>query len=220
MIRIVAVSDTHGYHRDIEIPDGDVLIHAGDITMDGEVDVILDFVRWLVELPHQHKIVVPGNHDRCLDISQPKYDGAAPRMFELSERASVHYLVDASRTLEVRGEKIKVYGAPWVPNLRGWAFWDRNYDKFEYAPRDIDLLVTHAPPFGIRDGHAEAGKDWHIGSRHIARYLNRCPMFKTHIFGHVHGGYGMEQKGEILFANACTCDRHYDPVNPALVIDI
>jgi predicted phosphodiesterase len=216
-LRIVAISDTHGFHRDVVIPNGDVLVHAGDITMNGEVDVIVDFVRWLVELPHAHKIVVPGNHDRCLDISQPKYDGAAPRMFDLG---SVHYLVDSSRTLEVRGEKIKIYGAPWVPNLRGWAFWDRNYDKFDGAPRDIDVLVTHAPPLGIRDAMAEAGRDWHIGSRHIARYLNRCPMLKTHIFGHIHESYGKEQKGEILFVNACSCNRAYAPVNPAIIVDI
>jgi predicted phosphodiesterase len=202
-----------------------VLVHAGDITMNGETDVVVDFIRWIAELPHKHKIVVPGNHDRCLDISQPKYDGGVVRMFDLAR--DVHYLVDASRTLEVGNRKIKVYGAPWVPNLLGWAFWDRNQDKFEHAPRDIDVLVTHGPPLGIRDDDIS---DTHFGSRHIARYLNHCPLLKAHIFGHVHEGYGMEQKGEILFANASTCNRvqdpvnprltRYEPVNPALVIDI
>ena len=215
MIRIVAVSDTHGFHRDVEIPDGDVLVHAGDITMNGEVDVMIDFVRWIAELPHRHKIVVPGNHDRCLDISQTKFDGGVVRLFDLVR--DVHYLVDASRMLEVRNEKIKVYGAPWVPNLRGWAFWDRNYDKFDTAPRDIDVLVTHAPPLGIRDDNV---MDTHFGSRHVVRYLNRCPLLRTHIFGHVHEEYGMDKRGEILFANACTCNRSYDPVNPPLVIEI
>lgn len=217
----MAISDTHGFHRRVEVPEGDVLVHAGDITMNGEVDVIVDFVRWLVELPHAHKIVVPGNHDRCLDISQPKYDGAAPRMFDLE---SVHYLVDASRTIEVGDQKLKVYGAPWVPNLCGWAFWDRNYDKFEYAPRDIDLLVTHAPPFGIRDGVAVARllqrPGLHVGSNPLARYVGRCGRLTHHIFGHVHEGYGEEQLGMIRFVNACTCNRSYDPVNPAIVIDI
>lgn len=67
----MAISDTHGFHRDVVIPDGDVLVHAGDITMNGEVETILDFVRWLVELPHAHKVIVPGNHDRCLDHAYP-----------------------------------------------------------------------------------------------------------------------------------------------------
>jgi Icc-related predicted phosphoesterase len=214
-MRIIAISDTHGFHRDVKIPDGDVLVHAGDITMNGETDVIVDFVRWIAKLPHRHKIVVPGNHDRSLDISQTKYDGGAVRMFELMR--DVHYLVDESRTLEVGTEKIKVYGAPWVPNLKGWAFWDRNADKFDGAPRDIDVLVTHGPPLGIRDDDIS---DTHFGSRHIARFLNRCPLLRAHIFGHVHEQYGQGKIGEILFANASTCDRGYDPVNPALVLDI
>jgi hypothetical protein len=31
-IRIVCVSDTHELHREIDIPSGDMLIHAGDFT--------------------------------------------------------------------------------------------------------------------------------------------------------------------------------------------
>lgn len=213
-MRIVAISDTHGFHREVVVPDGDVLVHAGDITMDGEIDVVADFVGWLASLPHRHKIVVPGNHDRCFDISQSKYDGSSIARFD---RPGLHLLMDASRTLEVRGEEFKVYGAPWVPNLKGWAFWDRNYDKFDRAPRDVDLLVTHGPPLGIRDDNIF---DTHFGSRHIARYLNHCPMVRAHVFGHVHQGYGMGKRGEILFVNACTCDRQYDPMNPPLVFDL
>ena len=35
-MRIVAISDTHGLHDTLTIPDGDVLVHAGDITRHGE----------------------------------------------------------------------------------------------------------------------------------------------------------------------------------------
>jgi predicted phosphodiesterase len=31
-IKIVCISDTHGLHRNLSIPEGDILIHAGDIT--------------------------------------------------------------------------------------------------------------------------------------------------------------------------------------------
>jgi calcineurin-like phosphoesterase family protein len=213
-MRIVAISDTHGFHRFVDVPNGDVLVHAGDITMNGEMEIVEDFAQWLAALPHAHKIVVPGNHDKCFDISQTKYDG---RSIALFDRPGMHLLMDAARVLDVGEESIKVYGAPWVPNLPGWAFWDRNYDKFEHAPRDVDLLVTHGPPLGIRDDNI---MDTHFGSRHIARYLNRCPMVRAHVFGHVHQGHSMGKRGEILFANACTCDRNYDPVNPPLVFDL
>lgn len=66
-VRIVCISDTHGMHRRLRIPPGDVLVHAGDITMGGEKAVMLDFDKWLGELPHKHKVVICGNHDLCFE---------------------------------------------------------------------------------------------------------------------------------------------------------
>jgi hypothetical protein len=37
-----------------------VLIHAGDFSMIGERDAVLDFNFQLGELPHRHKIVIAG----------------------------------------------------------------------------------------------------------------------------------------------------------------
>ena len=34
-LKIVCISDTHGKHRSLKVPDGDVLVHAGDITSKG-----------------------------------------------------------------------------------------------------------------------------------------------------------------------------------------
>ncbi len=216
LIRIVAVSDTHGYHRKLEIPDGDVFIHSGDITMEGEFDVVADFADWVRELPHACKVIVPGNHDFCFDIGHTRFDGGAQRLLDLPR---THFLIDAARTIEVRNQKFKLYGSPWVPNLRGWAFWDRNRDRFEYAaPRDIDVLVTHGPPHGIRDA-AQFNDAIHYGSKFLSRYINQCFKLKLHIFGHVHEGFGQGQIGEIMFANACTCTREYAPTNPPLILD-
>src|ERR1039457_3044860 len=67
-LRLVLLSDTHQLHREVEVPDGDVLIHAGDFTMFSKsMSAIGDFNTWLGELPHRHKIVVPGNHEFFLE---------------------------------------------------------------------------------------------------------------------------------------------------------
>lgn len=66
-LKLVCISDTHGMHQNLKIPDGDVLIHAGDITMKGEKYQMLDFDSWLGSLPHKYKIVVCGNHDLCFE---------------------------------------------------------------------------------------------------------------------------------------------------------
>ena len=34
-MKIIAPSDTHGLHQALQIPDGDILIHAGDLTRPG-----------------------------------------------------------------------------------------------------------------------------------------------------------------------------------------
>ena len=69
-IRIVCISDTHNFtdHENFpNIPDGDILIHAGDFTNHGKSEELEKFNDWLGTLPHEHKIVVAGNHDESLD---------------------------------------------------------------------------------------------------------------------------------------------------------
>lgn len=220
-LRIVALSDTHGLHRKVltgiysfdlhrgAVPIGDVLVHAGDITRKGEIETVRDFAEWMAKQPFRHKVVIAGNHDVCLDIARPGFDGLARRLLE---DRGIHYLQDSSVTLD----GVKFYGAPWTPQLAGWAFYDRNHDHYENAPRDIDVLITHAPPRGIRD--SEDGLGLHVGSEHVVRYINRCPRLKLHIFGHVHEGYGVRVAGRITFVNACTCTRAYEPMNRPVAI--
>jgi len=38
--RIVAISDTHNQHDEIELPEGDILVHCGDFTNTGRLVVI------------------------------------------------------------------------------------------------------------------------------------------------------------------------------------
>ena len=71
--RIVCISDTHNRFRELTIPEGDILIHAGDITSRGYVAELKDFNEWLITLPHEHKVVIAGNHELSFD-SISKYE--------------------------------------------------------------------------------------------------------------------------------------------------
>jgi hypothetical protein len=42
-VKIVCISDTHGDHRKLEMPEGDILIHAGDYTNHGKRQHVVDF---------------------------------------------------------------------------------------------------------------------------------------------------------------------------------
>lgn len=69
-IRVVCISDTHclSYPGHVDIPDGDLLIHAGDLSNDGSLHEIQAAVDWLQSLPHPQKVVVCGNHDSYFDV--------------------------------------------------------------------------------------------------------------------------------------------------------
>ena len=63
-VTLVLISDTHELHREVDVPDGDILIHAGDFTIfSRSLRAIEDFNAWLGELPHRTKVCVPGNHE-------------------------------------------------------------------------------------------------------------------------------------------------------------
>ena len=67
-VRIICISDTHGQHAGLRLPDGDILIHAGDFMTYGNAPrEIIDFNTWLGRQPHAHKIVMAGNHDRLFE---------------------------------------------------------------------------------------------------------------------------------------------------------
>jgi len=82
-LRVVAISDTHGLHRGVALPRGDILVHCGDFTNCGEPSQVRDLALWLLEQKEacgfQHVVVIAGNHDvtfhevRCLHTSCPSF---------------------------------------------------------------------------------------------------------------------------------------------------
>jgi len=108
-MRIVAVADTHLFHDQLVVPDGDVFIHAGDMCRRGDLAELRIAAQWIAGLPHRHKLIVAGNHD-CAFAREP---GAARAMF-----AGASYLEDA----EVAIEGMRFYGSPWQPAFHDWAF--------------------------------------------------------------------------------------------------
>ncbi len=152
-MRLVCISDTHSQHDDIDlIPDGDVLIHAGDCLGRGSIFELEDFDYWLGELPHPTKILIAGNHDWCF---QTRPNEARKLV------TNAIYLEDSGVTIG----GLKFWGSPITPTFRNWAFnRDRGPDiakHWDLIPDDTDVLVTHGPPEGIFDTVIE--KDFGLG---------------------------------------------------------
>jgi len=119
--RIVCMSDTHGKHRDIDLPKGDILIHGGDFTRSGEKETISDVSRYFGELLEQHKfqqiICIAGNHELTFDDDHYKdvheHFHSSPMDCSASRNALKNciYLQDSSCNIH----SMEIYGTPWTP---------------------------------------------------------------------------------------------------------
>ena len=85
-VRVVCISDTHNRFRELSIPDGDILIHAGDITRRGYLAELKDFNDWLLSLPHKHKVVIAGNHELSFDPISKDTNPWCFKLFLLSNK--------------------------------------------------------------------------------------------------------------------------------------
>jgi Icc-related predicted phosphoesterase len=204
--RLVAISDTHGLHRQLTIPDGDILIHAGDITGHGQVEQVADFNEWLGTLPHRHKIVIAGNHDFCFENESAETAALLTNCI---------YLFDEAITLD----GLNFYGSPWQPWFFNWAFNLRRGPKirakWELIPTGTDVLITHGPPRGQGD-LTSLGKQ--VGCADLGEVIGEKRP-RLHIFGHIHEGYGVTHNEHTTFINASSCTLQYQPVQRPIVFD-
>lgn len=173
--RILVLSDTHNAVPEPPgsdaafrwpLPKADVLLHAGDLTMNGAVDQhqrALDLIRGVdAEL----KIVVPGNHDLTLDREyyakhgqlhgpRPAYsEGTLDEIQDLytgeaAREAGIVYMVEGSRTFTLgNGATFTVYASAYQPEFWNWAFgYPRDHDRFnqfESASDDSVRAETNA----------------------------------------------------------------------------
>ena len=209
MLRIVCLSDTHNRQGRFDVPAGDILVHAGDLTGRGTLPEVTSAMDWLRSLPHRDKIVVAGNHDFLFER-----ENALAR----SLVTGVHYLEDAG--VSVQG--LALWGSPWQPWFMDWAFNLRRgpalREKWAAIPGGLDVLVTHGPPMGTLDETRDGGR---VGCEELRDRLvtmDRPP--RLHVFGHIHEGHGVVETVRTKFVNAAICDVAYKPVNPAIVVDL
>lgn len=216
-LRIVAISDTHEQHEQIELPEGDLLICAGDITYNGKPHAVAAFNRWFAAQPHRFKILIAGNHDFLFEQEK----GVAREV--LSD--SITYLEDSGCELDVAragglARRLKFWGSPVTPWFFDWAFnrhrgaeirrhWDR-------IPDATDILVTHGPPAGILDRNS-AGEQ--TGCADLRRVVDRIKP-RLHVFGHIHEAYGVEERGGTVFVNACQLDDRYRLAHEPVVVTL
>jgi Icc-related predicted phosphoesterase len=221
MTKIVCISDTHCRLRKITIPEGDILVHSGDLTFQGNISETSQEIRELGRYAKNFKaiVLVEGNHD-WLGSRNPELMG------QMCADNGITLLRDSDATIE----GLRFYGSPWQPEFHNWAFnlprGQALRDKWALIPADTQVLLTHGPPMGILDGVMKYNHsicEWelqHLGCTDLYNRVMELKDLRLHNFGHLHLGYGSIQIGTTRFVNAAINTEEYKPANAPIVIEI
>ena len=85
-------------------------------------------------------------------------------------------------------------------------------------PDDTAVLITHGPPFGIRDRNVTGE---FTGCRDLLAAITRVRP-RLHVFGHIHEGAGTQVHSALgtTFVNASMLGAGYDVACKPIVIDL
>jgi Icc-related predicted phosphoesterase len=233
-MKIVCISDTHGLHKIMDnsnpLPQGDILIHAGDCTNVGKEKEIVDFINWFQNIKgFDTKIFIAGNHDFGFEnYNGRRHSNEDPWLDHLLNeenlsQSDVVYLHDSEFVIESPefSRPLKFYGSPWQPEFYDWAFnLPRHGEELELKwkniPDDTDVLITHGPPFGILDYTLS---NQPVGCELLTTRLEKLKPL-VHVFGHIHNAYGVKYSDNTVYVNAATCTERYVPSNKPIVIEL
>jgi len=218
-MKITFISDTHTKHHQVtsQLPGGDLLIHAGDFSSRGYEHEVDGFFDWFNSLDnYTNKIVIAGNHDFMFE------DDPMLAKDIISYYPNITYLQD---DLEVIGEdyssSVKVWGSPWQPEFRNWAFnLPRNgeelKEKWDMIPHNIDIVVTHGPAWGHLD--TVVGQYMNLGCELLAEQIKVIKP-KIHVCGHIHSGYGYKFADGTHYFNVSVLGEDYNFTQKPMTVE-
>eukprot|EP01126_Amoeba_proteus_P048010 TRINITY_DN5525_c0_g1_i1.p1 TRINITY_DN5525_c0_g1~~TRINITY_DN5525_c0_g1_i1.p1 ORF type:complete len:187 (-),score=27.99 TRINITY_DN5525_c0_g1_i1:298-858(-) len=184
------------YTKKLKIPDGDILIHAGDWTRFGRESDATDFNDWLGTLPHKHKIVVNGNHEANASWKN-KVETILSNAIFLKQRSIIV-------------QDLCIFGTQFF-----WPTVEGENPYLEEIPKDVEILICHGPVAG----HADDGQG-------CPTLLTKVKEIRPRLVvsGHIHSGHSVEKgkglcKG-ITFVNASICRKGYEIGWDPVVLDL
>lgn len=217
-IRILHIADGHGY---LPIADGsldvDMVCVTGDEIADYEGDVVKQ-IRFVDEMlaPELAKwgcpvFGTPGNHNHAAQTQAGL--AAFKRAYEATGGA---YLIDEGATIH----GLNIYGSPWTLPTDGGSFVGNESTLLPHwraMPDDTDIALTHAPPFGRLDRAREDVMGF--GSTGLRERIGEIQPL-IHMFGHAHGGSGLDANPVTVFSNGSIVGPGLRPLGEASLLTI
>ncbi|TIB88311.1 Metallo-dependent phosphatase [Wallemia mellicola] len=240
--RFILISDTH--NRTFHIPDGDILIHAGDLTFLHKVNYDIT-ARWLVEeCDIKYKVFIAGNHDKLLlRDGKPYSDGSWNVDFDtdydpqaidsLCGKQGVSnglfYLQNNTKKCTVGDRTWNIFGSPLYSSRRPTEHTAKETLRIVNNFPPMDVLITHGPPRDILD---KTKTNLNVGCVELTEALHRLKPI-LHVYGHIHEsrGYKVVEYDDNTFTihvNAAnsTISRFYNEIDDgsdeldAVIVDI
>jgi Icc-related predicted phosphoesterase len=212
MLKICAISDVHGRHDSVVVPECDLLISAGDYSFRGQDQEVKSFHEWLNKQPAKYIISVQGNHELGV---QANFQWAK----RIAEEACPRVIFIEEGLVEIEG--INIWCSSTTPYFHNWAYnkfrGDEIKESWDRIPNDIKVLVTHGPPYGILDSTPSGEK---VGCEELWKRIVQIPTLQMHIFGHIHCSYGEYHFNGVSYYNVSICDERYKAVNKPVVVEI
>jgi len=191
-----------------EFPECDLLLHAGDAAPFLNHEFWYHKMWWSHDFTHwadgRDVVVIPGNHDLLLQQND-----------EFMEWLPITYLRD--RTVVIDG--LVIHGMPWTPPFFNWAFMAEEpeiAERMALVPDNVNVLITHGPPYGILDHLKTAGN---VGSKALSKELPRFKDLKLCVSGHIHETRGHTTVEGVLYVNPTRVNRRYEPVYEPYLVD-
>jgi Icc-related predicted phosphoesterase len=207
MMKVLAISDLHGYFP--EIPECDLLLLGGDYcptrNHDQEKRFMLGpFTEWLRSIKARYIVGIAGNHDFILQ-DDPKLAKELPWI----------YLQDSG--VDIEG--VKIWGSPWTLPFFNWAFMKGDNELrqvFNPIPKGLDILLTHGPAYRILDKTLDGP---HAGSFSLLERIREVKP-DSHVFGHIHEARGITDGDVTRHFNVSHVTAKYEPKNGPVTIQL
>lgn len=197
-MKICAMSDLHGHMP--PVPPCDLLIVAGDSCVDescGFTARVSDGPRrqeaWFRSrwLPYRHRqpaafcVVGWGNHCYAGEVI---HDG---RQVVTYDSATVS-VVDSDFVVTIDGQTLRLWVTPVTTMGADWAFKTSEGEfarRLSRMPDNVDILVSHVPPFGCVDSDPRHEIQMCEGSRALSDAIKEKRP-RVVVCGHIHDAYG------------------------------
>ena len=226
-LRVVAISDIHGYFPIIEEP-ADILLIAGDISPleiqfnkpKMKIWLETEFAYWIKGLPVERVFLIAGNHDSYLEsISKTNILALQQACVKLTYLKN-----EVCDYVDSYGQVWTIFGTPYCHIFGNWPFMrSEEYmtEKFKQIPDEVDIIISHDPPFAAGDVDVILEAPQHRFER-MFTHLGNDPLrdriekvnYKLLVCGHIHGGshdFNEEWKSvNVSYLNEYY-EPHYDP---------